>query len=471
MIAKELRALAPAWVAVAAAMVASSLFRDLRALSVPAYFIGAATLGAFSMGHEYHLRTAGMLFTQPVSRRRVLLTKVGVLAAMLLGLALLATSTVSLGRGEAVFGRIVIWMPVLTAIFITPVLTIVSRSAIGGAVFTLAIAGVLMIAGEWIGISRYGYTREVDIFRIGFVWRTLLILCLAAAAYSWWSFPRLQLVEGHGPALDLPSRTRTSSAAFTRRNPVWLLFRKELRLQQLAFGVAAIYVVLYMAIVTGSRGLVSVGDTAALLTILYAGVLAVVIGSVTSAEERHLQTLDAQLLMPMAASRQWMVKMAVVAGLTVTLALVLPTILVGLLPPERSVWPRNFPWTLAGLRVLQLLSVATLSVFVSTLCSSGLWALLVSIPAAFAWTMFVLTMGRVVEGFLHRLGGRPDWSVVGWAIALATIGMMGLTLRLALGNHRSADRSRRHIPVQVATLAFATIAALAFVGVVGALSR
>ena len=145
MIAKELRAVGPAWMAVACAMVASTLLRDLRPFGLPAYFIGAATLGAMSIGHEYSHRTLPLLLTLPIPRRRVLLTKLMVLAASLLLLAGLASRVVPM---SVAFRGTVVWLPFFAALFIAPYLTVISRSPVGGAVFTLGIAGALMVAGE-----------------------------------------------------------------------------------------------------------------------------------------------------------------------------------------------------------------------------------------------------------------------------------------------------------------------------------
>ena len=82
MIAKEIRALVPAWTAASAGLVACALLRDLSPFGIPAYFIGAATLGAMSTGHEFGSRTLPLMLTLPVPRRRILLTKLVVLTSL-----------------------------------------------------------------------------------------------------------------------------------------------------------------------------------------------------------------------------------------------------------------------------------------------------------------------------------------------------------------------------------------------------
>jgi hypothetical protein len=468
-IAKEFRALLPAWAAAAVAMAACAVVPDLRPFGIAAYFIGAATLGAMSMGHEYSHRTVGLMLTLPVSRGRLLVTKLVVLAALLLLLALLARLIMPLDREAARFVRTIVWLPFFSALCITPYLTTLTRSPVGGAVFTMGIAGMLTVAGEWAGIAKYGYTRNVDTFRLAFVWRAEMLLCAASAILMSRTFLRLQSFDGPGPSVDLTPQTATRSPALTRRNATWLLIGKELRLQQLAFAIAAFYVVAYLGLLMRTRGLFSHNDGAFIMSLLYAGVLAVVIGSVASAEERHLRTIDAQLLLPMPTSRQWLIKIGVVLGLTFLLAIVLPAALAVAFPPERIVWARNIQAGVSG--ILGVMALATLSLYVSTLCSSGLWALLLSVPAAFAGAAFVLKLADVMHGVLFSLDGRPDWSIVRWATAIVTVPVIALVLRLALTNHRSADRSRMRIAAQVAGAAAAAVVAVTLIGVAGALSR
>lgn len=472
MIAKEFRALAPVWAAAAAAVLTAAAFRELRPFSLPAFFIGAIALGAISMGHEYSHRTVGLMLTLPVARRRVLLAKLSVLATLLLALAIVGTSSVSIGRGEAVFGRALIWLPVVAALFITPYLTMATHSAMAGAVFTLGIAGMLMIGGEWIGTLRHGYTTNVDSFRVAFMWRMLLVLSASCAALMWWAFPRLQALDGSGVSIDLVQPAAATSRGLTKRHPIWLLIKKELRLQQLAFVVAAIYVVVYVAVVTRTRGMFVANDAAVMMGVLHAGVMALLIGAVASAEERSLRTLDAQLLLPMAASRQWLVKIATVLGLTLVLAIFLPAALAAIFPPESIPWARVLNSMVAVRTVSIVLTIAVVSLYVSTLCSSGVWAMIMSAPAAFGVFVFVMGLGAQVQRVLYRVGGAPgDGTIVDWTTGLVTASVAALVLRLAFTNHRRADRSRRRTAAQVAIAAAAMVVAATLVGVAGVLSR
>jgi hypothetical protein len=471
-IAKELRALLPLWAAAAAAMVLSALIRDLRPFNVPAYFLGAMVLGAMAIGQEYSHRTMGLLLMQPVSRARMLLTKLSVLAALLLGLLLLSFAALPVDRGDAALGQAIRWLPVLAALFIAPYLTLATRSPMAGTVFTMGIAGMLLVGGEWLGVLKYGDAADVESFRLAFLSRMLLLLSVGGAVMTWRTFSRLQVLDLPGTELDFTfARAGAPAHGVTRRNPILLLIGKELRLQQLAFAVAAIYVVIYLVTVSRTRGMFSQDDVVFLLSGLYSGALAVLIGSVASAEERHLRTLDGQLLLPMRASRQWGIKVAIVLGLTFVLALALPAGLAALFPPERVLWARTLTSMVALSSILAILSVAAVSLYVSTLCSSALWALLLAIPSAFGTALFVLKLGAVAEGSLRRFGVRPDGGLVGWSTALATIAVIALVLRLALANHRHADRSRWRIAAQLAIAGGSALTATAIVAAIGALTR
>jgi ABC-type transport system involved in multi-copper enzyme maturation permease subunit len=467
-IAKEIRALLPAWAAAGAALIACALVRDLYPFGIPAYFIGAATLGAMTFGHEYSYRTLPLMLTLPVTRRRVLLTKLVVLGSFLLFLAALAAWTLPFGREARVFRGTVLWLPFFATLFITPYLTTITRSPVGGAVFTLGIAGMLLVAGDWIGVAKYGDSREVDTFRVAFVWRAEIILCAASALLMWRTFTRLETLDGRGPVLDLAPRAAAASTSLTRRGVTRLLIGKELHLQQLAFAIAAIYVVSYFVMVIRARGRFNQPDVSFLFSMLYAWVTAVVIGAVASAEERHLRTVDAQLLLPITSSRQWWIKVSVVLGLTFVLAVVLPAVLETAFLPERGLWGRFYQWSVAVTILLALFAVATISLYVSTLCSSALWALLIAVPAAFAAATFLGKLSDVMERLVRWSSlSRPSSTLTGWTMALTTVAVIGIVLRLALENHRSADRTRSRIAGQVAIAAAAAVVAIGLIGVAG----
>jgi ABC-type transport system involved in multi-copper enzyme maturation permease subunit len=468
---KEFRALLPAWAACAVTMLAASAVDGLRGFGGPAYPVGVAALGAMAIGHEYSHRTMGLLLSLPVSRLRLLLTKLGVLAVMLGGLMIVAWTTIPATRMHTLFSVAFFWLPALTALFVAPWLTMLSRSPVGGAVFTLSLGGILLVVGEWIGVARYGYTREVDAFRLLFLWWSVAVLCATGAVMTWWTFARLQTIDGRGTELHFTPRTGAIGRGLTRHNPGWLLVKKELRLQQLALALAGCYALGHAIAAFSSISPPWLEDTTTIMTLLPAGLLAILIGSMASAEERHWRTLDSQLLLPMGSSRQWHIKVMVVLGLTSALALGLPATLFRLLPVDPQIASQAARQLYAPGTVIVLAALTVLSLYVSTLCSSGMWALILSLPAAALMTVLVLTLGDTMGGILNSLGRPPDWPVVQRTAAVLALAVMAVVLRLALTNHRSADRSPWRTVTQVGILAGAVVGAVTLVGLAGALSR
>ncbi len=89
LIVKEARALAPIWLGAAVTIVAGTKAGMLMG-SLLAFILGAAALGVFSIGHEYANRTLTSVLAQPLSRSRLLLSKLVVLAPLLVLLSVVA---------------------------------------------------------------------------------------------------------------------------------------------------------------------------------------------------------------------------------------------------------------------------------------------------------------------------------------------------------------------------------------------
>ena len=121
-------------------------------------------------------------------------------------------------------------LPVLVGV-LAPWLTMACRSPIAAPV-QIAIPGVLVSLAELIGARNYGRGAEMEAFRIAFVWRGTLGLCAIGALAGWWTFMRLEAIDGPGQDVRLPLWLRRTSAStavptLTKRNPLWLLVKKE----------------------------------------------------------------------------------------------------------------------------------------------------------------------------------------------------------------------------------------------------
>jgi hypothetical protein len=166
------------------------------------------------------------------------------------------------------------------------------------------------------------------------------------------------------------------------------------------------------------------------LAVLYFGILTILIGSLASAEERQLGTLEWQSLLPVASWKQWMLKAGVVFGLVSLLGIALPAIIMGAVP---------------------VLFITTLSLYVSSLSTSGVRAMVATLPSLVG--MFVLMQFATLAIYrLHEFRGPmrllprvPD------ALALALVaGFVALALRYGYVNHKSAERNMRSFLKQAA---------------------
>ena len=456
--------------------------RFLGGISIPAFFFGTAALGALSIGHEYTGRTLSLLLSLPARRERLLAVKLSVLAATLLILWLVASSfvfgTAPASRAEQQAAAL---LPVLCGLFLAPWLTMACRNPIAGTVFTLAIPGVLLVIGDRIGAAKYGYGSEMQAFRLAFVWFGTLSFCAIGGVMSWWLFTRLEAIDG--PAEDMrlphwlrsPSHVGTAASQVTKRNTVWLLVTKELRLQQLSLVMAALYALVWTSVAWSTN---FVNDSAygyalGVGTILYAGLLSMLIGSSASAGERQIGTLEWQILLPIAAWKQWAVKVGVVLGLTMILALGVPAAL-GLL--SRFIGVDAVSFSQVDSATISVTLLATGSLYVSSLCRSGLWALLMSIPAVVGSTMFLqlafewvggpsFAAARQLAGNTMPTSRRPFYFIQPeglWLLLIA--GFIAMLLGFAFANHRSADRAASRVWNQVIAMAVFVAVGISAIG-------
>jgi len=477
-VSKEVRALAVPWMVCVACMVAIAITNEPRIfgpLALFAYLVGTVALGALSIGHEYTGRTLGLLLTLPVRRGRLLATKFSVLLGMLLTLWLVAEAVVFSNMPAPADARqMTSLIPVVCALFLAPWLTMVCRSAIAGAVFALTIPGVLMVIGELLGVAMYGHGSVMEAFWKTFMWYGTLGPCAIGALMTWRMFTRLEAIEGPGQDVRLPQWLTAGSAAstaapqFTRRSPVWLLVKKELRLQQLPLVLTALYVLEFVAFISAATVLdAKYGYLFSGLTFLHAGLLPLLLGSGASAGERQMDTLQWQLLLPMANATQWAVKLVVVFGLVIALGLALPAGLLAVSP-----WASASPIRFAEYERLMMpvMLIAAGSLYVSSLCRSSLWALLMSLPIVpvSAWLLqfSVQWLARPTYLFVRKLTGESTTAYSFYfgppriPSYVLIAGFLIVVLRFALINHRSADRPAARVWTQVILMATFAAAAM-----------
>ena len=446
---KEFRALLPVSMAGGAAVAASTLASDDRivvTLFTFAYVATSIALGALAMGHEYAHRTLPFLLAMPIHRGRIFAAKFAVVALMLGTVtALMWAMRPWLTDSSSHMQMPAAWLLVAPccALLLTPTLTMLSRSTLGGMVFTLAIPSLLLVAADLVASARYGAMQPAlaDALKLKLFVAAVAAFCAAGAITAPVLFLRLQAAEGPGDVF-IGKHARTSSVpaavpAPRRRSALWLLVLKELRLQTMTFTVAGLYLAVWLGLLaTGhtERGIVP------FITSLYCGLLAVLVGALSSAEERQQGTLEWQLLLPMAAWLQWAVKAGVTLVLAVMLAVVLPYLLTR--DPQLS----SRPWVVA------VVGIASASIYLSSLVTGGVRAMVTSILALVvaraAWNWMWTTGTRIlswmwgVEPLPPMAANFPEWLWWYRTVSSSVAGALVLTLLVfAYANHRSLSPS------------------------------
>src|SRR5688572_30511795 len=456
---KELRVMLPVWFAALVTMVAGFLSSEPRILiaGLLAYGIGSIALGALSVGHEYRYRTVGVLLTQPIARQRMLLVKLGVLTPLLLILAAAAWyapfNTEELQRLSGWHHHGVVLLPLVVGLFIAPWLTMACRRALAGVVFAGSLPGTLMVCGNLAGIAWFGMgDPDVEPFRARAWLGGMVIMSVVSAFMGWRSFMGLEAIEGAGAEVRMPEWFRVPSRP-PARHPVWLLIRKELHLQQMTFVIVLLFAIGWSALSLLKDTVPAFADAPLVpVTIIYLVLLSIVIGSLASAEERGLGVLQWQVLLPVPAWRQWAAKAGVVFGLGLLMGVGLPALLNYASPaPDfdvRALWRENT-------RIVVVLTA--FSLYVSSLSTSGLRAMIAAFPIAVAglvlvqWLLSTLLLDSntlVSDAYARAMNNEYRLERQLTSSGLSTM-LVALALALAFENHRSAERGFRRVGIQI----------------------
>ena len=181
---------------------------------------------------------------------------------------------------------------------------------------------------------------------------------------------------------------------------------------------------------------------------LYLMLLGVIAGSIPSAEERSLGTLQAQLLLPVSARTQWRVKAGVALGLVLALGVGLPSLVLWI-AGSTEWWGRVWPAATAA-----LILFTSLSLFVSSVSSNGIRALfgatVMAISAIFAFNWMEWTVFIIMDEWGRRSGLMffpRFWH--GWSSLLALVVISVVLLHLGSINHRASPRSPADIARQL----------------------
>lgn len=483
LIVKEARALAPIWLGTAVTIVAGTT-AGMFPGALLAFILGAAALGVFSIGHEYSNRTLTSLLAQPLGRSRLLLSKLVVLAPLLILLSLVAALVLFRADGvERLLGgaphrvppargdfsglgtlaapavdavlvsrwrlAILLLTPLL-GLCVAPWLTMAFRNVTAGWVFTLAIPASLWIAGQigraasvdfdFVDLevgSPFGYAPALVLMIAG-----VLIVSAIAAVHGRRLFVGLEALDA--PRDLLPSILKRRSVAGTtdvtshrtgsrRRAPLLLFVKKEVRLYGVAFALAALYVLGWMGLWLAGAAAYLADDTFQGLAALYGLFIAALLGAMSVAEERALGTADAQSLQPWASWKLCLAKLSTVGLMSLLLGLAVPVALEAVVPlieSSREIGPALgfFRFVLPNplnSAAATILLTALFSSYVSSLCVGGLRALLASLPLSFSLASLCLYLFYHLDWLQRTLLARqwgPKWEQTWWRLQIANNG-------------------------------------------------
>src|SRR4051812_21674959 len=311
---KEFRALLPVWAAAAFTIGADTVLRgtgmdSLFPLGMFAYIAGSLALGAHVIGHEFTNRTLASLLVQPCRRSSMLLIKASVLAVMLVALGGIARFVLFQSLAHT-FGNLprnpTLYLPLIGGLCVAPYLTMRLRSQMAGVVFTATIPGMTYLLALLGGVIIYGTgTAAAETLALAVWTPAMWIFAAAGAVLSARSFMRLQDTEGGREELRLP-RWFTPTEASPIRPPLWMLAKKELRLQQMTFAMVAVYAPIWTGLTVAGRLNLDLAWQFPMrgVGMLYFALLPLVIGSLASAQERHLGMLQSQAMLPVPRAQQ-----------------------------------------------------------------------------------------------------------------------------------------------------------------------
>jgi ABC-type transport system involved in multi-copper enzyme maturation permease subunit len=477
-LSKEIRALLPLWGASVAALAIGLVWRGglLPDLGVMAYVAGSIAIGAHSIGQEYTYRTLPTLLSQPADRQRVYLLKFVVSAVMLLTLAAVAWAALlgGVSRPDSLQFSVVVF-PVLCGLFLAPLFTMICGGSLAGMILSGTVPAfiwvvTLAIAWFWFGIDTEAAGNTIlRYFAVG-----MILVCPVVGLLGWRRFRQLEATDVSSPALHLPRWLRSPHGT-RRHSPLSALVAKEIHLQQMVFVVTGLNTIGWAIFLLLQRYIPSLATfPVGAVLLLYCMGVAIMIGALASAEERHHGTLDWQLLQPALAAQQWMVKVGVALGLALLLGVGLPVLLIQITPVEGFGSLRMS----ADVAVLVVLLTAS-SIYISSLSSSGVRAMVLSLPIGMAVVFFVQTVSAAMRWVTLKLAGPLMADIVAGAVAplsgdprdVALFAARGFSLTLAplllwfgFVNHTSSERSVRRIFQQIASIALLILTGMVLVG-------
>ncbi len=368
-IRKEAEQLRPAWLAgLFVAQVTGAFGVDGIPLAGLVFGFTCALVAAFTFGTEFQQRTMSALLSQPVDRRHLWSTKMGVLGVALvthflvfqLSLHGSGMSAITSADAQAAVATAGITFAIL-AWSTTPTWTLITRSAIAGLVFS--------VAAPFVTFAILAALDRESSFATSAGLALVLPYSVVVFELGRRRWLRLETPDEQGESMGalftLPRRT-TDGARSSRAGWVRRIVAKEFRLQTVTFATGLITLVL-LGLKSVSTESVGRRELFQALVFLFGGITILLAGATPIAEERRLGTLAEQVLRPASIRSQWWLKLGVGA---------LPAAVAFLAMLGAVNWGGEPDLRVVGLAVLVAFSAFAFSLHASSGASNTLWALL-----------------------------------------------------------------------------------------------
>ncbi len=415
------------------------------------YPIICSALGSVAVGHDFTHRTVGWMLAMPVNRTKVWRQRLLLALILMLPMAFLTFGLLWMPRlfhGDWMESRWILWRPIMTYIgtpllgglCLAPWLTLISRSPMFGTIFSMGLPFALSAI-----LERFGKPELIE-FVMPLVWIAGLILGSR-------KFLTLEAIESV-PRVHVDTR-QASAQRFRRRGAIWHLFQKELLMQRLPMTLALISI--------GFALLLKEEQVQAWSFVypVYPAALILLVASIASADERQMGTAEWQVLLPIAYWKQWLMKFTVIWGMALVAGLVIPMAVLVFKTGEWKIGTHNL-MDLAPILVCASFVLVVITLYISSLCNSGLKAMLAAMFVVASISVTIVTSFnayvRSVVGeanWAHgswqlRLFENDSWSGWGsWLLSITLIGLISLALKFSMQNHQYAERGRRRILRQV----------------------
>lgn len=453
---KEVRSLFPAWIM---SIAAAALIGFVRPNGAPVLLflvgIGSLLLGITSLGSEFSHGTFSLLLAQPIAREKIWRTKVTVLGAALLSIAIMVLVAfvclfIRSSENVEVAWRDMEMFVIFTLLFF--------GAAFAGGLFS-ALTARQMGTAFWIALLfPFAVCGAVGILTIGrsdntvnnSIAAALAVYDVAAFLVARHQFLRAQDLPGaSGTVLSLPAwmrfraKTHAATTAPSRR-PLRALIAKEFQLHQVSLCFGAVLFLLHIITLVIRRIIfVPAGQQKDLYEILGCWwvlwfVLPAVIAGTAVAEERRQGTLEGSLCLVVKKRTQWFIKCAVCFFLGVSFGGAMPWLLetaaqLSGRPSPILQDPSPFPdhWHFLGWTLMVASIITLIAFYASSLARNLLQAIGVAVLVSSVFGWFVVETMSVDTYYLQ-----DDSALLGYFLQFGLPALFALLLWLSYTNFR-----------------------------------